>query len=222
MSTTNAQPMMDIGAKHLARGRGPTQAALGVDGTELLATVRKTLSTTAQQSAGVAEDVAGHLSNDMLPRDGRERLARERREKATAAVKDGNEKALAAIEVTRRKLEQAATPRPPKYPAAVALVRDEVRMVIDSAESPYDAAVALAQGNDRDAAALIASPWGERLLASKGMTDAGVPLRLAAIEGSRQYGTDQQRAAAEALDTAMIDLSKAQGAVRRRCHHSTR
>lgn len=209
MTTTDPNDILDLGAKHLQEAEGPLKAALGDDAGDILATVKRSLSTAAQQSAPVAEQVQEHLANDLIPAEARQRLAREAAEAGRKAVSDAGDQTAAAIDVARRKLEQAALPKVPKDAAEVALLRDEIRTVLDAADDPYGEAVAMVT-NDPQAAAVLNTSWGHRILAAKGVKDAATPLRLAAIQGAAEYGDDRQKAAARALDGAIVSLIKAQ------------
>lgn len=160
------------------------------DLTEVMSTARKSLDDALGKARQLGVRVEQIEADDTLPAEARTRMAREAREAAQTASKDAVERVDATLTVAKQKLAKAALPPLPDDPREVALLRDELKMVLDSAEDPLGMATSIAGGGDRAAAAVVASSWGSRYLQSRGYSDVDGLLRDSAIEGAASILVD--------------------------------
>lgn len=107
-----------------------------------------------------AADLDRITGNDLVPEQGRRRLAAERRQKTAQAIEQaGNESELALTMLTAS-LVDAAQPRMPEG-ADPAEARELYRAVMDAAADPGELFAALITGDDAQLAAVAASSFGQ-------------------------------------------------------------
>jgi hypothetical protein len=154
----------------------------------------------AKQAADSAQMKVEHLrDDDLMNRDGRDRLIREAIQQGKAEVRKYQTAADACFTILKAEVAQAAVPRF-KDPQREGLARDELRVRLDGATDPVAVLFELAQRED-ELGAVACSSYAESYLRAKGVRDAPKVAQAilgVAVEAAAQSADPARRAVGEA------------------------
>lgn len=179
-------------AADLRAGLPESIGRLAREASDAIGAVRRHVHSAAAAIDRAAED-------DMIPDRARERLDREAREAAAAALRDLDARAGTSLDLLEAGLTATAQP---EFPAGAdrAEARDEFRMLVGHAPDPAEKVRELATGTDQRLAAIAASSYGRSYLRSRGVAeDAIAAVAAFAAQAALSSGDPTREAAARGL-----------------------
>ena len=146
-------------------------------------------------------------TSDLIPREGRQRVTRETKAVAAAALRELGSRSEGAITIIETGLTAAAQPQ---FPAGADReeARQELRMLLDAAPDPAEAVRAIAAGSDQRLAGLAVSSYAASYLRAKGVDERTIrQVAVFAAQAGLSSDNPARQAAARAL-TRLDDLRK--------------
>lgn len=187
-------------------GRDLVAVRTDLSASDLPAEVRKLAGEVLSDVGSVRQHVhraAGRLDalavSDLIPEQGRERLSREARAVAAAALRKVDEDSATKLKLLEAGLTAAAQPAFPDG-ADREEARQELRMLLDGAADPVTAIQQIASGSDQRLAALAAGTFGASYLRSRGIGESTIDAtRVLVAQAALTADDPRRRAAAVAL-----------------------